>query len=81
MTDDDLDFYFQQVVSLNDIGANATFDAIRELLQPWADRHLGELTDALSTLVAGGRLEIKELDRKGAYTVGTERCYVPVAVN
>ena len=77
MTEDDLDFYYQQVVSLTDIGANATFDAIRELLKPWGDRHLVELTAALSTLVERGRLEIKELDRKGAYAVGTERCYVP----
>ena len=79
MTEDDLDFYFQQVVSLQDIGANATFEAIRQLLQPWADSHLVELTEALATLVDRGRLEVKELDRKGAYAVGTERCYVPIA--
>ena len=79
MTEDDLDFYYQQVVSLNDIGANATFDAIRELLKPGGDRHLVELTEALGALVGRGRLEIKEFDRKGAYAVGTERCYVPKA--
>lgn len=78
MTEDDLDFYYQQVVSLEDIGANATFESVRELLQPWIDRHLDDLTEALATLVDRGRLEIKELDRKGAYAVGTERCYVPV---
>ena len=81
MTEDDLDFYYQQVVSLHDIGANATFDAIRELLKPWGDRHLIELTEALSTLVGRGRLEVEELDRKGAYAVGTERCYVPAATS
>jgi hypothetical protein len=79
MTDDDLDFYYQQVVSLHKLGANATVDALRELLKPWDEHHLVQLTEALSTLVDRGRLEIKELDRKGAYAVGTERCYVPVS--
>jgi len=79
MTEDDLDFYYQQVVSLQDIGANATFDAIRELLKPWIDGHLDDLTEALATLVDRGRLEVKQLDRKGAYAVGTEKGYVPVA--
>jgi hypothetical protein len=79
MTDDDLDFYYQQVVSLDEIGANATFDAIRELLKPWDERHLVQLTEALTTLVDRGRLEVKELDRRGAYAIGTERCYVPVS--
>ena len=78
MTEDDLDFYYQQVVSLNDIGANATSEAIRELLKPWVDSHPVELTEALARLVDRGRLEVNELDRKGAYAVGTERCYVPV---
>jgi len=78
MTEDDLDFYYQQVVSLQDIGANATFDAIRELLKPWIDDHLDDLTEALATLVDRGRLEVKQLDRKGAYAVVTEKGYVPI---
>lgn len=78
MTEDDLDFYYQQVLSLNDIGANASLDVLRELLKPWGDRHLVTMIEALATLVDRGRLEVKELDRKGAYAVGTERCYVPV---
>ncbi|HUP73345.1 MAG TPA: hypothetical protein VM282_09875 [Acidimicrobiales bacterium] len=43
------------------------------------ERHLVELTEALSTLVDRGRLEIRELDRNCAYAVGTERCYVLVS--
>lgn len=77
MTEDDLDFYYQQVVSLQDIGANASFDAICALLKPWINGHL-DLTEALATLVDRGRLEVTQLDRKGAYAVGTEKCYVPV---
>ena len=78
MTEDDLDFYYEQVVNIHGFGANATFDAIAGHLGGPVDRHLVQLAEGLTTLVERGRLERVEVDRKGRYAVGKELVYVPV---
>ena len=49
MTEDDLDFYFEQVVNIHEFGANATFEVIRDHIGGPNDRHTVELTEALTT--------------------------------
>lgn len=79
MTEDDLDFYYEQVVNIHEFGANATFDAIAGHLGGPVARHLVQLNEGLTTLVERGRLERIEVPRKGRYAVGTEMAYVPVS--
>jgi hypothetical protein len=78
MTDDELDFYYEQVVNIHEFGANATFEAIRGHLGATIDRHVVQLTEALATLVERRRLEYIEVDRKGKWAVGSEMAYVPI---
>ena len=79
MTEDDLDFYFEQVVNIHEFGANATFEVIRDHIGGPNDRHTVKLMEALTTLVERGRLEYIDVDRKGRWAAGTEMAYVPVA--
>ena len=78
MTEDDLDFYFEQVVNIHEFGANATFETLREHTRATVDRQIVQLTEALAMLVERGRLEYIEVDRKGRWAGGSEMAYVPV---
>ena len=78
MTDDDLDFYYEQVVNIHEFGANATFETLREHIRATGDRQIVQLTEALATLVERGRVEYIEVDRKARWAGGSEMAYVPV---
>lgn len=81
LTEDDINFYFEQVVLVHDFGANATLEAIQQRIGPSADRHLRQLQAGLDMLVERGRLEFKEVDRRPANMTGTEMAYVPATID
>ena len=78
MTEDDLNYYYEQVELLWLTGLRTTFERIWDHL-PRTERHVAHLTAGLATLVERNWLKLHEVpvSGQGNETV-YENCYVPI---